>query len=95
MRRRLWPGLLLVLGLVYSVLGTIWYLTHWQILAHVEGHSVLLEMLFRPFWFGVQLIPITIVVALLRVNVLHSILIATFSQIVMIVADLLSTPLMV
>ena len=92
MQGRLWLLFLAVLGLLYSVLATRWYLTHWQVLAHIEGQSLLLDMLFRPFWFGVQLVPITIALALLRINIGYSLLIAVVYQLAMYITEFVGAP---
>ena len=74
---------LAVLGAVYSVLATGFYVTHWVALVPIEQRSFFLEILLRVFWSAVALAPITVVIALLRVKLQYAALVVLVYQVIM------------
>jgi len=74
-RSRLLLLVLGILGIVYSLLATWFYVANWTSLLHLMQGSLLMSVLVRNAWAGIVLAPITIVVALLRLKAVYSILI--------------------
>lgn len=67
--RRLWLlGGFAFLGIVYSVLATRLWMMSWIPLLPLLKRSEFFQAFFGPFWFAVELAPITVAVVLLRVQ---------------------------
>jgi len=74
---------LAVLGIVYSVIATRYYAANELSVTLFMGNSMFLRFLLGPFWFAVELAPITVVVALLRVNVVYAAMTVLFYEVIM------------
>lgn len=71
-RRTLLLAALAALGIIYSVVVTRFWMVSWAQILPLMKQSSFFRLLFGPAWFGVGLIPITIAVALLRLNPLNA-----------------------
>lgn len=67
--QRFWLYVLLsAIGVVYVVCATGLYVRNALLVIHIIDHSFFLRLLLGPFWFGLELVPITIALALLRIK---------------------------
>ena|GEM_PF-2878781 len=86
--KRSWLLVVLALiGVLYCVLATWYWMLYVIKLVPLMNHYFSLRLLFGPFWFAVVLIPITIVVALLRVRPFYAALTIAMYLIVMCIAN--------
>ena len=90
-RLGLWLPLLAVAGLVYAVLATRWYVEDWAVLVPAMN-SIAGTLLFRIFWFGVAMWPITIVATALRFDPTRWVAVVVLYQLVMTFSVFAFTP---
>jgi hypothetical protein len=88
--RQVW--LLAALGIIYSVLATRLWMMSWSPLVPLMGHIFFFRLLFGPFWFAVELAPITIALTLLRVNLGWAMLAIFAYEVIMNAAEVVFPP---
>jgi len=87
--KRFWLlATLALIGVVYAVVATRLWVMSWVPLLPLTTNNFILRLLFGPFWFAVQLIPITIAVTLLRLQAGYAVIAVVVYAIIMNVAQL-------
>ena len=92
--KRVWlVAALAVLGIVYSVLATRWWVMSWLSLPPLMHEIPFGRQLLGPFWFAIELAPITMALVLLRVNPGYAAFTILFYEIIMNAAEVVFEPI--